>query len=401
MDITTPEELGFSAQRLGQIDTVMQGHVDDGILSGGLVVVWRHGAVGYAKPFGMADIENNIPTRLDMIYRIYSMTKPIVSAAVMMLNEQGRLALNDPVAKYIPDFAKLKVYVNGIKQDALAQPMTIHHLLTHTSGLTYGFLNESPVDLMYQKTKIDDDRSTANMTLEQWVKKLARLPLVNQPGSAWRYSVSTDVLGYLVQVISGVSLGEFLQENIFAPLGMVDTGFYVPEEKLDRFVPLYGAGLWVMDPARGGYAQPTKLESGGGGLVSTASDYLRFCRMMLNKGELDGVRLLGRKTVEFMTMNHIRPELMPIAFPDNVMWGVGFGLGFGVTMDTAQTQTLGSAGEYSWGGAASTVFWIDPAEQLIAIMMTQLMSINRRNEAVIKPDFGQQLRTAIYQALVD
>jgi CubicO group peptidase (beta-lactamase class C family) len=397
MKLTKPEKVGFSSERLERITPHMQTYVDSGELSGTLTVVARRGKVVYAKANGYMDIASKKPTQMDTIYRIYSMSKPITSVALMMLFEEGRVRLQDPVSKYIPEFADLKVYVDGLTRVPCDQPMTIQHLLLHTSGLSYGFHGQSPVDFLYQEAKIDERA----LSFDEWIKKLATLPLAHQPGTAWRYSVSTDVLGYVVQVIAGMPLEDYLEEKIFQPLGMVDTAFHTPAEKHDRLATLYGWGLWVEKMRDERFKKPPEMPSGGGGLVSTAADYLRFCQMMLNGGKLDRVRLLGRKTVEYMTRNHIAPEIFPIAFPGNIMWGTGFGLGFAVTMDAAQTQQIATDGEYNWGGAASTIFWIDPTEELIVIMMTQLMSYTKDGVGVETSDYRGHLKALVYQALVD
>jgi CubicO group peptidase (beta-lactamase class C family) len=316
------------------------------------------------------------------------MTKAITSVAIMMLYERGELLLTDPVAAFIPAFGEARVLKRQgpveLEVMPLQRPITIRDLLTHTSGLSYGFFVDSPVELMYQRvhnvndfwgqpTLYPTDRSLAEL-VEEW----ARIPLTHQPGTAWRYSVATDVLGRVVEVISGRSLGEFFQEQIFQPLDMVDTGFYVPAEKVSRFAAMYtpaeGGGLTPIDHAHDSpYLRPRKLESGGGGLVSTAADYLRFCQTMLNGGELDGVRLLGRKTVALMTMNHIPADQLPLRNGDDIFAGEGFGLGFGVVVDPAASQLPWSAGTFYWGGAANTTYWIDPQEALIGILMTQFM----------------------------
>lgn len=399
MKTLAPEELGLSTTRLNRINRVMQRYVDEQKLAGIVTLVARHGAIAHFEAFGLRDLEANQPMQLDSIFRIYSMTKPIVSVAVMMLYEAGGFHLNDPVSKFIPAFKDLKVLVKpdyeGLK---LAEPepeMTIRNLLTHTAGLTYGFFEDSPVEAMYREAEL----LNRDITLEDMIQKLAAIPLIYQPGRAWRYSVATDVLGYLVEVFSGQSLDRFLAENIFHPLGMTDTAFYVPEEKLPRFATNYGpaesGGLEVIDPpATSPYAKPPCRFSGGGGLVSTATDYLRFCQMLLNQGELNGTRLLGRKTIALMTANHLPDDLMPIQIGPNFLHGYGFGLGFRVLLDVAQAGILGSVGEYGWGGAANTYFWIDPQEDLIGILMTQFMPSGHHP---VSPDF----RVLAYQALVD
>jgi CubicO group peptidase (beta-lactamase class C family) len=333
----------------------------------------------------------------DTIFRIYSMTKPITSAAVLMLMEEGRLRLADPIAQYIPGFKDVKVLDSapgsGVRQVSADRPITIRDLLTHTAGLSYGF-DDVYIDELYRKHIWGPKEANPDTTLADWISELARLPLASQPGTRFRYSVATDVLGYLVQVISGMPFEAFLKQRIFEPLGMSDTDFWVPPEKIARFAANYGpdpdAGLKVIDsPATSHYTRPPKAPSGGGGLVSTTTDYLRFAQMLLNKGEVDGVRLLGRKAVELMTANHLPDGAHP--FDD---LSRGFGLGVGVLINLGKSQTLGSVGNYGWGGAANTNFWIDPQEDLLGILMLQFMP---SDTYPIVADF----RNLTYQALVE
>jgi CubicO group peptidase (beta-lactamase class C family) len=335
----------------------------------------------------------------------------------MMLFEEGRIALDEPVHKYIPEWKNQGVFVAGSAPAFLtrppARPMLIVDLLRHTSGLTYGFQQRSNVDAAYREMKIAD--MLAGRTLDQMIEDLAKIPLEFSPGEAWNYSVSTDVLGYLIGKISGQPFEQFLKERIFDPLGMTDTGFHVPEEKAHRLAACYSAdppGKMTFlaaerkptltlqdDPAKSPYLSPPSFVSGGGGLCSTAADYLSFCRALLNGGELGGVRLLGPKTLKLMTSNHLPggvdlPALSRSMFAEAAYNGVGFGLGFSVTMDPAKTLIPGSAGEHAWGGAASTAFWIDPAEELIAIFMTQLMPSSAY-------PVRRELRTMVYSAITD
>ena len=390
-----PEEVGLCPERLKRINRVMQGYVDENKLAGLVTMIARRGKVAHFECFGMMDIESNKPMQSDTIFRIYSMSKPITSVAVMMLYEEGYFQLNDAVSKFIPEFKNVRVFVKkteaGVEMAEAERKITIRDLLAHTSGLAYGLSEDTPVDEMYQEEKM----LKWDETLEEKVRRLVKLPLANQPGSTWRYSVATDVLGYLVEVISGLSFDVFLEERIFEPLGMEDTGFYVPAEKISRFATLYKAeetDSFERDETLywGDFSKLPRLLSGGGGLVSTASDYMRFCQMLLNGGELDGVRLLSRKTVELMTANHLPDELIR---QGNMTKGYGFGLGFGVLLDVAQSEALGSEGEYSWGGAASTGFWIDPNEELIGILMTQFMPYSGR--------FTKEFKVLTYQAIVD
>jgi len=399
MDTVTPEEVGFSASRLSRIGTWMQGYIDQNKLAGTIAMVARCGKVAYLERFGMMDLEAAKSMQFDTIFRIYSMTKPIASVALMMLYEEGRFQLHDPVSKFIPEFADVKVFAGateaGFAVTELEREITIWHLLTHTAGLTYDFFEDSSVDAMY----LEADLHRPDRTAEEVVHEIVKLPLVHQPGTAWRYSMATDVLGYLIEVISGMTLDVFFGEKILKPLGMEDTDFYVPEAKLDRFAAEYGptesGGMELLDaPATSQYTRPPRFLSGGAGLVSTASDYMRFAQMLLNGGELDGTRLLGRKTVELMTINHLPDELIPIQVQPHTLHGCGFGLGFSVLVNLAQAGRLGSEGEFGWGGGASTSFFVDPKEKLIGLLLTQLVPSRYypiRNE----------FKVLVYQALVD
>lgn len=399
MNTAAPEEVGFSASRLSRIGTWMQGYIDQNKLAGTIAMVARCGKVTYLERFGMMDLEAAKPMQFDTIFRFYSMTKPITSVALMMLYEEGRFQLSDPVSKFIPEFADVKVFAGaaeeGFEVAELEREITIWHLLTHTAGLTYDFFDDSPVDAMY----LEADLHQPDRTAEEVVHEIVKLPLVHQPGTAWRYSMATDVLGYLIEVISGMSLDVFFEDRILKPLGMEDTDFYVPEEKLGRFAAEYGptenGGLELLDaPATSQYTRPPRFLSGGVGLVSTASAYMRFTQMLLNGGELDGTRLLGRKTVELMTINHLPDELIPIQVQPHTLHGCGFGLGFRVLVNVAQAGRLGSEGEFGWGGAASTSFFVDPKEKLIGLLLTQLMP---SRYYPIRDEF----KVLIYQALVD
>jgi CubicO group peptidase (beta-lactamase class C family) len=398
MNIAKPEEMGFSSQRLARINTTMQRYVDEQKLAGIVTLVARRGKTVHFEKFGMADIEAGAAMQHDTIFRIYSMTKPITSAAVLMLFEEGRFRLADPVADHIPAFKNVKVldYTPGgaLRTVDPVRPVTIHDLLTHTAGLSYGFDKDLYTDELYRKLWETLDNNPS-FTLAEWVEGISKLPLVHQPGTRFRYSVATDVLGYLVQVVSDMPFETFLHERIFAPLGMDDTAFYVPEGKIQRFAANYGpreeGGLELIDaPRTSRFARPTKHPSGGGGLVSTAGDYLRFAQLLLNQGELDGVRLLGRKTVELMTTNGLPAG---VHLDNDPTTGTGFGLGVSVLLDVGKGKMLGSVGNYGWGGAANTNFWIDPQEALIGILMLQFMP---SNTYPVTPDF----RILVYQALV-
>ena len=385
----SPEDVGMSSERLERIKPVMQEYVDENKLAGVLTMVARKGKVVHLETFGKMDIAQDKPIMEDTIFRIYSMSKPVTSVAVMALYEESHFRLDEKVSKFIPEFKDLKVFKSktedGMELDALEHEMTIRHLLTHTSGLTYGW-GARPVDEMYRAAKIFEPGTT----LSEMTQKLAKIPLVFQPGTKWEYSVSVDVLGYLVEVISGMPFEQFLQQRLFKPLGMVDTGFDVPENKRHRYAELYRpqteGGIEVVTDVPLSNGPHRFFPSGGGGLVSTASDYMRFCQMLLNGGVLDGVRILGRKTVDIVRMNHV---------PDDVAGDrdTGFGLGFSVVLDVRKTGELSSAGTIGWGGAAATTFWIDPQEQLIGVLMTQLLSNPH--------PFQRQFRVLTYSAIAD
>jgi CubicO group peptidase (beta-lactamase class C family) len=405
LPLVAPEQVGLSAARLDRVTKWMHKWVDSGRLAGMTAAVMRKGQLAFAETVGKADLERNKPMRPDTIFRIYSMTKPLTSTAIMTLYEEGRFQLDDPISKFIPAFKNPRVYAGGSRGKIDSVPaereITFRDLLTHTSGLTYGFMESNPVDALY-RAKDGIDFQTADTSLRQLVEKLAGFPLIAQPGKAWNYSVSTDVLGYLVEVISGQPFEVYLKEKVLIPLGMVDTDFHVPADKHERFAANYQAGAGgklelIDDPGKSRYLKPRKVNSGGGGLVSTASDYLRFCRFMLNKGELDGVRLLGRKTVELMTMNHLKGDMADMGMPrfsESTYYGIGFGLGFSVTLDPAKAHILGSPGEYAWGGAASTAFWCDPVEDMAVVLLTQLMPSSTY-------PIRRELRVLTYQAVVD
>jgi CubicO group peptidase (beta-lactamase class C family) len=383
MPFVEPEKVGMSSARLARIDGWMQRWVDEGKLPGMSVLVARRGQVVYEAVRGHADIALARPMQRDTIVRIYSMTKPLTSVAIMMLYEEGRFQLDDPISHFLPYFKHMRVFAGGArgKMETVpaAREITFRDLLTHTSGLTYGFMAATLVDAEYRAQGIDFQ--TAQTTLGALVEHAASLPLLAQPGAEWNYSIATDVLGHLVAVISRQSFESFLHERVIAPLGMVDTGFHVPHAAAARFSANYqpadGGGLTQIDGSTDSrYLAPRTLCSGGGGLVSTAPDCLRFCQMMLNKGVLDDVRLLGRKSVELMTANHLRGDMADMGqprFSESSYEGIGFGLGFSVMLNPARAQILGTPGEYAWGGAASTAFWVDPAEELIVILLTQLM----------------------------
>ena len=397
---------GMSARALGRIsDHLMQRYIEPGKIAGALPVVFRKGSLAYFEPLGSMDVERGKPMRDDTIFRIYSMTKPITSVALMMLYEDGRFQLNDPVHRFIPQWRDLAVYQAGVVPNFVTRPveraMTVKDLFTHMSGLTYGFMNRTNVDHAYRKLGVG---AGEGITLRTMIDTLANLPLEFSPGTRWNYSVATDVLGYLVEVMSGMTFDAYLRTRIFEPLGMKDTAFTVPEGGADRFAANYSRGPGKAlrledDPQNSVYLKPRTFFSGGGGLVSTAHDYLRFCRMLVNGGELDGVRILGRKTIELMTCNHLPngEDLTRWAlgsFSETANEGYGFGLGFSINLGPERTATIGSTGEYAWGGAASTIFWVDPLEELVVILMTQFMPSATFN-------FRGQLKTLVYPAIVD
>jgi CubicO group peptidase (beta-lactamase class C family) len=403
----SPESAGMSRAAFDRLEAHLKHrYVDAGRFPGTQLLVYRRGKIVHSAVQGFADVERKAPMKDDTIFRIYSMTKPITSVAFMMLFEEGRVALDEPVHKYIPEWKNLGVFQAGTAPAFLtrppSRPMLIVDLLRHTSGLTYGFQQRSNVDAAYREMKIGEVEKSG--TLQSMIEDLAKIPLEFSPGEAWNYSVSTDVIGYLVGKISGKPFEQFLQERIFDPLGMNDTGFFVPPEKAHRLAACYsadGKGRMTLqdDPAESSFLSPPSLISGGGGLCSTSADYLTFCRALLNGGELDGVRLIGPKTLALMTSNHLPggrdlTEMSRSLFSEATYAGVGFGLGFSVTMHPSQTLIPGSAGEYAWGGAASTAFWIDPAEELIAIFMTQLLPSSSY-------PVRRELRTMVYAGITD
>jgi CubicO group peptidase (beta-lactamase class C family) len=376
-----PASVGLSSDRLARLHKAMQGFVDRKEVSGIVTLVAREGKIADLHAVGLADIEKNVPMKTDAIFRIASMTKPITSVAILMLYEENKLFLTDPVSKFIPAFKGSQVMEDG-KPVPARRAITIRDLLTHRSGITYGFLNGGAVGGGYRKNGVTDGLTSTTMTLEENVNKLAAEPLVSQPGAAFNYSLSTDVLGRVVEVASGQPLNVFFRERIFKPLKMNDTDFIVPEAKWSRLVNVYSpdgkGGIRPMqDPESFGnthmspwayYKDGKTYFSGGAGLASTAGDYARFANMLLGGGALDGVRLLSPKTIELMTANHSAelPQPLPLVGP-----GKYWGLGVQVVADLAATQTLGSLGMYGWSGIYGTNFWIDPEEKLVSIMMVQ------------------------------
>jgi len=404
--MSTAKSLGFAPDRLARIDRLLQErYVGPGHLPCAQFLLARRGETVHQSVVGQQDPERGVALAEDTVFRIYSMTKPVTSVALMALVEEGLVALDDPVAKHIPEWANLGVYSVGTGPYLTtppARPMQVVDLLRHTSGLTYGFQSRTNVDAAYRALGLDE--RYADLDLDGMIAALAKLPLEFSPGEAWNYSVSTDVVGYLVQKIAGKPLAQVFQERIFDPLKMTDTGFSVREDQRARFAACYefqpGGGLKLQDdPTTSPYLGEPRLYSGGGGLVSTAADYMRFCRMLLNGGELDGARILAPKTIRLMTANHLAggadlTQMSRSLFSESTNAGVGFGLGFAVVFDPARTLVPCSPGEYYWGGMASTAFWIDPVEEVTAVFMTQLIPSSAY-------PIRRQLRTLVYSALME
>ena len=406
--VEKPETVGMSGRRLELVRPVMQSYVDRGVYSGISTLIARRGKVVHSEQFGWRDKEARLPMSADTIFRLYSMTKPIVCTALMTLYEEGRCRLIDPVAAYIPAFGRVKVLnPDGALVDP-ARPVNLRDLMTHTSGLTYHWLEDFPVGEMYKGSKLFD----ASCSLEAAIEDLARFPLAFQPGSRWHYSVGIDVIARVIEVIGGRPLGEFLRERLFEPLQMRDTAFEVPPEKRNRLSAMYGRPditnqtlRDVFEAWRNGVNERLDLSAtypvdaphvfvrGGHGLFGTTGDYFRFAQMLANGGHLDGARILGRKTLELMHANHLPMSLLPIAIGMLPMPGYGFGLGSRVALDVAQTAVSGSVGEFGWAGAATTYYWVDPREQMVGLFMTQSMM------GFDPPQFD--LRALAYQAIED
>jgi CubicO group peptidase (beta-lactamase class C family) len=398
---------GFSSERLARIDRLLsEKYIGPGRMPCAQVLVARRGEVIHQSVVGLRDVERGVKLTDDTVFRIYSMTKPVTSVALMTLVEEGLIALDDPVTKHIPAWKDLGVFAAGIEPAFLttppARPMQVVDLLRHTSGLTYGFQNRTNVDAAYRKLKLEE--FNGGHDLAGFVEALGKLPLDFSPGEAWNYSVATDVVGYLVQKIAGKPLGEVLHERIFEPLKMVDTGFFVRADQRSRLGACYNAtpqgGLKLQDdPQTSTYLKPPRLESGGGGLVSSAADYMRFANMLVNGGEFDGARILSPMSVRLMASNHLPggkdlTELSRSLFSESTNAGVGFGLGFAVVFDPPKTLVPCSQGEFYWGGAASTAFWVDPVEQVTVVFMTQLLPSSTY-------PIRRELRTLVYSALME
>ena len=412
-----PETTGMSSTRLARLDEVLRHrYVDGGYLPGTVIYVYRRGQLVHAGICGRMDVERCMPMREDTIVRIFSMTKPITVVAFLTLVEEALIDLDDPVHHYIPAWKDLGVCASGVPSvEAEApvsfdttrtlRPMKVIDLLTHTSGLTSGFPARTAVDAAYRKARIADCQTSGG--LPEMIEQLARIPLDFSPGTAWNYSVSIDVLGYLIEKLSGMGFGEFLRTRLFEPLGMSDTAFWVPPDKTGRFASCYVPGnigvrcLVLQDDARAStyYSKPPRLEGGGAGLVSTAHDYMRFCRMLLNGGTLDGVQILSPKTVALFSLNHLPdgrelPDMaLPGLFGGPTYAGVGFSLGCGVNVDIAKRRQPGSPGQYFWGSATGSAFWIDPMEELAVVFMSQVIFGEAHKR------LRRDLRTLVYSAI--
>ena len=402
----TPTAVGLSEQRLDHVSDWMRALVDAGTVPGLQVVVARRGEIVFHDLAGAMDLEAGTALRPDTIYRIYSMTKPIVRAAAMMLYEEGRFQLDEPISRYLPAFETMRVAVldddGGVDLVPAQRPISFRDLMSHTSGLVYGGQVGPPFADWYAEAGVEFNFTSDCVTLAEMVARVPKVPLACHPGTEWNYGISIDVLGHLVELLADRPLDRFLAERIFGPLGMTDTAFILPAGQLDRFAACYQVdaegGLQLQDAPEGSrFTKPTELFSGGGGLVSTMADYVQFCRMMINKGALNGSRLLGRKTVEYMTCNHLPGDLAAMgqpSFSETSFEGIGFGLGVSVMLDPAKAQVIGSPGEYAWGGLASTAFWIDPAEEMFVVLMAQAMPSSAL-------PLRRQLRVLAYQAIVD
>ncbi|MYD10430.1 MAG: beta-lactamase family protein [Chloroflexi bacterium] len=402
MNVHPAEAVGMSSERLQRVSAYLDRAVSNDQLPGIIAVAARRGSIVHHSMHGKMDIEAGRAMEADAIFRIYSMTKPVVSLALMMLHDEGRVMLHDPVSRFIPGFGKTMVYSHisdgRLRLAEQDPPMSVFHLLTHTAGLSYGGEPYHPVDEQFRLASERHDFFQRHVPLADMVGRIAELPLKYQPGSDWEYSVATDVLGYLVQVIADMPLAEFLQERIFAPLGMVDTGFHVPPAQAGRLCAIYGSdasGVPLLidhaDVANGDVRLPTVCPSGGGGLVSTTADYLRFAAMLLNGGELDGARLVSPLTIKRMATNAVPRAWLPLRIGIE-RYGYGFGLGFRVMLDYGRANGYSSPGEFGWAGAASTHFVIDPVEELVTLMMTQMWSEEPHRPRSIFPNL-------VYQAI--
>jgi CubicO group peptidase (beta-lactamase class C family) len=404
MAVVKPETVGFSSQRLERLHALMKKTIDDKELSGMVTILSRHGKVVDYWNYGQRDVASGAPMTKDTIFRDFSMTKPVTGVAMMILYEQGKWLPSDPIAKFIPEFAHLKVY-KGVDSEGKMilvdpdHPPTISELMSHTAGFTYGFFGDSPVDHMYRDAKIFESKN-----LKEFIDKLAAIPLTYQPGKGWTYSVSMDIEGYIVEKLSGQSLPDFMRDNIYKPLGMEDAGFFVPAGKRDRFATLYVTDdQGKMAPAGangfgGNYAEQPGMASGGGGMVSTAEDYYRFSEMLANGGELNGKRILAPATVKLMTSNHLAPSLLTGEFGIGLQQmrpGFGYGYNCAVEFNPQEANLPDGKDTFLWDGAAGTWFWIDPTNDVVFIGMIQ------RQLGKGSPNVEYESRALVYQALVD
>jgi CubicO group peptidase (beta-lactamase class C family) len=407
----SPEDAGLSSSRLASLGRITHEAVDAGKIAGAITLVGRRGKVVYQDLYGSMDREAGKPMALDTIFRIYSMTKPIASVALMMLYEEGRFQLDDPASRYIPELRDQKVLTGGsAERPDLREPLrpaSVRDHLMHTAGLPgLGTAAESPIARLYREAALPGI-TAQGATLRDLIVKLGRLPLAYDPGTRWEYGASTDVVAYLVEVLSGQRFDEFLKQRIFEPLGMTDTGFHVPESQLQRFAANYRAaenGLELSDaPATSAFARPQTYFSGVGGLVSTAADYTRFCRMLTSGGVLDGERVLGPRTLQLMATNHLAGgrDMKEMGGGSRIARpGMGFGLGFAVLLDPAAAGVIGTPGEYYWSGAANTAFFVNPAEDLFVILLTQVMT-NPQVEGSISQQLQRQMRVIAYASIID
>ncbi|MDE3186474.1 MAG: beta-lactamase family protein [Acidobacteriota bacterium] len=408
LTVVKPESVGFSSDRLENLHKLMQQTVDKKQIAGIVTILARHGKVVDYRAYGVSDLASGKPLQKDAIFRDFSMTKPITGVAMMILFEQGKWLPSDPISKFIPEFAHLKVY-KGVGADGKMilvdpdHPPTMRELMSHTAGFTYGFFGDTPVDRLYRDAHLFESKD-----LQEFIGKLAKLPLLYQPGQGWTYSVSMDIEGYIVEKLSGQSLPDFDRDHIYTPLGMRDAGFFVPADKSGRFVTLYQSqpgpnGELVADPTGGGlshhnYSQPPGMPSGGGGMVSTAEDYYRFATMMLNGGQLGGARILAPSTVKLMTSNHVPAELLTGKFGigyQTMRPGFGYGYNCAVVFDPPVANLPDGKGTFFWDGAAGTWFWVDPANDIVFIGMIQRML------GPASPNLEYESRATVYGALVD
>ncbi len=394
-----PEAVGLGAARLAHIDALIARYLATHPAPGILTLVARHGRLAYLACAGSMDRERNRPVQPDTLFRIYSMTKPITCLALLMLVEAGRLQLDDPVARYLPAFARLKVSATGPVVAPLQRPISICDLLTHTAGLGYGLFDDAPVEAHYRAARLLTRVLTLRVSLADLVEHLSQLPLADQPGTRWRYSFAHDVIAHLIATVADLPFATFLSERIFQPLGMHDTNFAVAPSHAARLAALYVrdemGGLRLLDdPATSPYLQPGVQPAGGGGLVSTAGDYLRFAQMLLNQGTLEGVRLVTSATVALMTGNHLPANALPFSIGPAWSWpGYGYGLGLAVLLDPALAGLPGTAGVFEWPGAANTMFWVDPHQQLIGMFMTQILP------SPANPPLALHFRRLVYAAV--